>query len=294
MNPPDTSPRSHKTQMQCMEIWGGNNQLDKACHAPGLELSVISNPIPGSTHGGDVVYASQCASGRITRLILADVSGHGDVVSDVAENLRGLMRRNINVIRQTNFIGSMNRQFDQAKSNDTFATAVVMTFFQPTKSLQLCNAGHPPPLHYSTKHQEWTFLEQPSGENSTAMDIPLGILESTHYTPSNITLSVGDIIICYSDALMECSMPDGAMLGTGGLLEIARTLDATDCPETLSHELIEKVKRCCNTQLDQDDTTVISFKVNGSHVTLKNNLLSPFKLFGNVADRTALTFGSGS
>ena len=279
--------------MQCMEIWGGNKQLDQSCKAPGLDLSVISNPVPGSTRGGDVVYASQCASGRITRLILADVSGHGDDVSDVAENLRGLMRRNINVIRQTNFIGSMNRQFDEAKNNNTFATAVVMTFFQPTKSLQVCNAGHPPPLYYSTKKQEWTLLEQPSGDNSTAIDIPLGILETTDYTPSNITLSVGDIIVCYSDALMECTMPDGVMLGTAGLLNIARTLDTTDSPDTLSHELIEKVKRCCDTQLDQDDTTAISFKVNSSRVTLKNNLLAPFKLFGNVADRTTLDFETG-
>ena len=41
-------------------------------------------------------YASSCAAGRITRLLLADVSGHGKSVAAIAADLRLLMRRFIN------------------------------------------------------------------------------------------------------------------------------------------------------------------------------------------------------
>mgnify|MGYP003483393270 CR=1 FL=1 len=38
--------------------------------------------------GGDVVYASSCATGRITRLMVADVAGHGHTVAATAADLR--------------------------------------------------------------------------------------------------------------------------------------------------------------------------------------------------------------
>ena len=43
-------------------------------------------------------------SGRITRMLLADVSGHGELVSQVAIGLRNLMRRNVNYVKQTRFV----------------------------------------------------------------------------------------------------------------------------------------------------------------------------------------------
>ena len=75
---------NHKSQrMQCMEILGGNLATDTSYQAPGLEIYVQSSPYKGSeTGGGDVYYLTSCASGRITRILLADISGHGEAVSE--------------------------------------------------------------------------------------------------------------------------------------------------------------------------------------------------------------------
>ena len=101
-------------RMQCMEVWGGNSPVDRGFEVPGLDVWVYSRPYERAQRGGDVYYVSSCASGRITRLLLADVSGHGTAVASVATGLRDLMRQHVNLINQTRFVREMNRQFRSA------------------------------------------------------------------------------------------------------------------------------------------------------------------------------------
>ena len=58
---------------------------------PGLSVWVYSRPHGSSLGGGDVYYLSLCASGRISRVLLADVSGHGELVSGLGVGLRDVM-----------------------------------------------------------------------------------------------------------------------------------------------------------------------------------------------------------
>src|SRR5215212_60420 len=107
--------------MQCMEVWGGNQVVDKSVSMAGLDAWVYCRPYGKSDDGGDVYYVSSCATGRITRLLVADVSGHGAAVCDVAGQLRSLMRRHVNQIDQSRFVASMNRQFTEMSSSGCFA-----------------------------------------------------------------------------------------------------------------------------------------------------------------------------
>src|SRR5690349_11747250 len=97
--------------MQCMEIWGGNQLFDSNVQLTGVDAWVYSRPYHDQTDGGDVHYVSSCATGRITRLLIADVSGHGDAVGKIATELRTLMRKNVNRIEQNGFVAAMNAQF---------------------------------------------------------------------------------------------------------------------------------------------------------------------------------------
>ena len=131
-------------RMTCMEIWGGNLAIDKYFEAPGLDIYVHSAPYKDSqTGGGDIYYLTSCASGRISRFLLADVSGHGESVSAIAVSLRDLLRRNVNKISQKQFVTEMNVEFGELGEESGFATAVVATFFEPKKSLDISLAGHP-------------------------------------------------------------------------------------------------------------------------------------------------------
>ena len=82
-------PNPDPQHMQCMEVWGGNQVVDSGVVMAGLDAWVYSKPFGGAEGGGDVYYVSSCATGRITRLLVADVSGHGSSVAQTAAGLRG-------------------------------------------------------------------------------------------------------------------------------------------------------------------------------------------------------------
>src|SRR3954471_14429319 len=97
--------------LRCMEIFGGSGAREEHLSTPGLDAWISSAPFEGAADGGDVHYLSLCGGGVITRLILADVSGHGREVADVATALRALMRKNINSKSQGRLVRALNRQF---------------------------------------------------------------------------------------------------------------------------------------------------------------------------------------
>ena len=79
-----SEPTDPSHSMTCMEIWGGNKATFRNVTLPGLGAWVYSRPYQQAESGGDVYYVSNCATGRITRLMLADVSGHGSAVAKIA------------------------------------------------------------------------------------------------------------------------------------------------------------------------------------------------------------------
>src|SRR5688500_508675 len=214
--------------MQCMEVWGGNQAVDSGVVMAGIDAWVYCKPYRGAEGGGDVYYVSSCATGRINRLLVADVSGHGADVAQTAVQLRSLMRRHVNQIDQTRFIATMNGQFAALARNGCFATAISSTFFAPTNHLSLCNAGHPPPLLYRAAERTWSFLQQDRAarESSGAANFPLGVVDLSDYAQFDVRLNVGDLVLCYTDSLVECG--DGAgtgeLLGQHGLLDVVKTL----------------------------------------------------------------------
>lgn len=132
--------------LQCMEIWGGNRAADTRVELTGLDAWVYARPYQGADEGGDIHYLSSCASGDISRLLVADVSGHGAGVAGAAGALRTLMRRNINHVEPRRLAAGLNSAFGPIAREGGFATAVVASYYRPKRRLSLCNAGHPRPM----------------------------------------------------------------------------------------------------------------------------------------------------
>lgn len=267
-----------------MEVWGGNQLADNGVVLAGLDAWVYSKPFGGSSDGGDVYYVSSCATGRITRLLVADVSGHGSMVADIARQLRGLMRRHVNQIDQSRFVQSMNQQFAEFSAAGQFATAVVTTFFAPTRRLSLCNAGHPPPLLYRAHTKQWCFLEHRAAPSETFGNIPLGIMDLTNYDQFDVRLSVGDLVLCYTDSLIEACDAAGNMLGQAGLLAMARSIDISE-PTQLIPRLLSQLESYCGGRLCSDDVTMLLFRPNGTapNTPLRERLLAPWRIMKSFA-----------
>jgi sigma-B regulation protein RsbU (phosphoserine phosphatase) len=266
--------------MQCMEVWGGNQPVDSAVSMAGLDAWVFSKPFGDASGGGDVYYVSSCATGRITRLLVADVAGHGVAVGELAVALRQLMRQHVNHLDQTRFVKLMNSQFTALSNSGIFATAVVTTYFATNNHLSLCNAGHPPPLMYRASAGRWEFLERTAIEQALAHDLPLGIADVFDYTEFEVRLRKGDMVLCYTDSLIEARFPDGQLLGIAGLLEIINALDVSKPRELIASLLAAIMSRTGDSGLARDDVTALLFRAKGNsgHPGMRVWLASPFLL----------------
>jgi serine phosphatase RsbU (regulator of sigma subunit) len=240
-----------------MEIWGGNRRMDNALSVPGIDAWVYSRPYMGQEAGGDVHYISQCGHSSIVRFIVADVSGHGAAVSNIAAELRKLMRKHLNKVDQTRFVRALNEELTRHSTGGTFATALLATYFAPTDHLIMCNAGHPPPLWYRATERTWSLLshEMPQALDEAA-NIPLGIVDPTDYHQFAVKLEKHDLIVVYTDWLPETKNADGQQLGTDGVLQLARRLDPFQ-PEQLAHAILSAAAEYRGSAAADDDATLV-------------------------------------
>jgi serine phosphatase RsbU (regulator of sigma subunit) len=240
--------------MHCMEIWQGNHGTENEVRTPGLDLWVYSRPHRGDAGGGDVHYVSLCGGGTITRLLLADVSGHGEAVAGLAKSLRGLMRRNINRKNQAKLVTALNREFTAFSKDGRFATAVAATYLTAGDSLAVCNAGHPRPLWYRAAEGQWSVL---SGDSAAGTDLPLGVDADSAYTQMTVTPGKGDIVVFYTDALTEARDAGGKLLGEEGLLRLASELPP-ESAKSVGRALLDAVNSYRGGQSADDDVTLLA------------------------------------
>jgi len=267
--------------MSCMEVWGGNRSTWSHFVVPGLDLWVHSQPFGTQDCGGDVYYLSSCASGRITRMFLGDVSGHGAEAAPTAAKFRDILRKNVNYINQSRVVKSLNEQFGDAATTGRFATAFISTYFAPTQELSVCVAGHPPALIYRASKKQWEALE---ANGSASGNIPIGVLGGQEFSATKWKLQTGDIVMAYSDALYESCAADGTMLSLAGLLQVANSLKTSD-PGEFVQGLLESIRKLNPANLASDDTTIVVARVNQHGVPLKDNLLAPFRFLKGLLKR---------
>jgi phosphoserine phosphatase RsbU/P len=274
-------PEPTTTSIACLEVWGGNEPIDTRLSVPGMDVFVFAVPYDNSAAGGDVHFVSSCGSGRIARLMIADVAGHGQIVAGMARTLRDLMRRFMNHIDQRKLVMQMNERFTELSDAGRFATAIVMTYYSPEGVLSLCNAGHPPPLLYRARTREWEFVDSVGAMPEGVSNIPLGILSDAGYEQFEIELEAGDLLLAYTDSLVEAQERDGNLLGADGLLKVARTLDGSQ-PEHLVHHLMVKLS-VAGAKL-ADDTTVVLARSHGksSGAGIARRLWADVRFIGQV------------
>jgi phosphoserine phosphatase RsbU/P len=264
--------------MQCMEVWGGSQLTSRGVEFGGLDAWVYSKPYGKAHAGGDIYYASSCATGRISRLLLADVAGHGQTVAATAADLRTLMRRFVNRLDQTEFVRLLNQQFAVLPRTGAFATAIVTTFFEPSRRLTVCNAGHPRPLLYRAAQRQWDFLgSQEEGSRAAPSNIPLGLFDAAQYEQFDVELEPGDCLVSYTDALIESRDADGEMLGEDGLLRITRLLGDVP-PAKMIDTLLAEIEARYPENLSEDDVTVLVVRANGRQ--LRFSLSDKLRAFG--------------
>lgn len=251
------SPSAETHVLQCMEIWSGNKLIESTASSTGLDLWIYSQPYLGQSRGGDVHYLSLCVGGIVTRIVLADVSGHGNKVADTAATLRKLLRKYMNTKKQERLVGELNREFSELEQSGRFATAIVATYLSHKNQLLLTNAGHPRPLLFRQSVGHWQFLDHEVTENERPDNLPLGFDGRTQYQHFRLPIRSGDLLLLYTDALTEARNSADKYLGEQGLLLLVQAIPLTVSFDQFGAELVKAVRSFSNGLTEDDETLIV-------------------------------------
>ena len=81
-------------RLECKGLWGGIQNRDTEVAAGKVIGSIYSSSAEGGL-GGDIYYFGVCEGDAITRIAIADVNGHGEVVATISQYVYDALRTHI-------------------------------------------------------------------------------------------------------------------------------------------------------------------------------------------------------
>jgi phosphoserine phosphatase RsbU/P len=244
-------------RLECAETWASNQGASSVADLPGLRVWVHSVPFGSDEAGGDVHYVSVCPSCIVSRIALADVSGHGRAVVSLSAKLRELMQAYLTALEQASLMRDLNEAVMVELDGIHYATMVAVGFHGRRGLLVMTNAGHPPAFWYRANRSEWAWFEpQRADEGPGVRGTPLGLLPNVSYDRMTVKPEPDDLIVLYSDGVSEAVNPAGKELGRDDLMALARALDTTSA-ETFGMQLVQAVSEFRGGHEPEDDETII-------------------------------------
>lgn len=208
-------------------------------HHPVFHLAVRYEPL--QEVGGDF-YAFMPAGTRLG-VILGDVSGKGlpaALTSTSICHLSYLMRP---MDDPRTFLAELNRALAERLPEDAFASLVFASADPETRCLEVYSAGHLPALVVRDHRVERVHLP----------GLPLGVFPESTFEAAVTSFAPGDLLVLYSDALVETRNEAGREFGLEGLEKLVHD-HAGQPPEALAAILAEEVRRFGKVQ---DDLTLL-------------------------------------
>ena len=245
-----------KSEMVCLEIRGGNRRESYSVEMPGLSAWISSQPLMPSLEGGDLHYLTVCSHGAISRVVLADVAGHGDDVAAVADRLQDGLRRHLDNWDQSILVQELNDFLLAGGELGQYATAFFLGQYVETGEVLFTNAGHTPPLWYHAEERRWTLLSHVTAYAKDIANLPIGLIPGTAYTQTAIQLGVGDMVVLYTDGITESRDTTGRELGYAQLLSLVSDVPIESAAMT-GPALLANVEMFRGGNQATDDETVI-------------------------------------
>jgi GAF domain-containing protein/anti-sigma regulatory factor (Ser/Thr protein kinase) len=160
---------------------------------PRLDVASRYLPATGESLGGDWYDAFMLGGGRVA-MAVGDVAGHGLEAAAVMAQLRTALRAYATDRETVEAIDRVNRlMIDLGPA--TMTTLVFVVFDPEAQSIDIFNAGHPPPLLIAPDGTS-RFLDVPPG-------MPLGVESAASYRPHTEPFAGGSTLVLYTDGLVE-------------------------------------------------------------------------------------------
>ncbi|HTY58256.1 MAG TPA: PP2C family protein-serine/threonine phosphatase [Bacteroidota bacterium] len=168
---------------------------------PGWRLWLFTRP--ANDVGGDLVDFVGLEGGT-SALTIGDVSGKGLKAALLTARLQATLRAFIlDSPTLVDLVSRVNAVFRRDSLRQIFASVICAGIGPGSGVVRIVNAGHPPPI-----------LIRPGGiEQMEKAGPALGLMDSAKFSEQVVDLAPGEIVLLYSDGLIETRNPAGEFFG---------------------------------------------------------------------------------
>ncbi|WP_420719408.1 PP2C family protein-serine/threonine phosphatase [Streptomyces sp. RTd22] len=167
----------------------------------GWHREMALRPAGGQSFSGDFVVAARTGNGgRILEVVLTDVSGKGMDAASRALLLSGAFGGLLGSLPPHGFLPAANGYLLRQDWEEGFATSVHLVLDLDSGDFELFSAGHLPALQLSAGTGKW--------EEKSADGPLLGVYDGAQFDPTKGTLRPGDVLMLFTDGLVETADRD--------------------------------------------------------------------------------------
>ncbi|MFE7297993.1 PP2C family protein-serine/threonine phosphatase [Streptomyces sp. NPDC057579] len=166
----------------------------------GWHHEMALRPAGGQSFSGDFVVASCTQGGNILEVVLTDVSGKGMDAASRSLLLSGAFGGLLGSLPPHAFLPAANGYLLRQDWDEGFATSVHLVLDLESGDYELFSAGHLPALQLSAGTGRW---EEKAGEGPL-----LGVYDGAQFDPVKGTLRPGDVLMLFTDGLVEAADRD--------------------------------------------------------------------------------------
>ncbi len=198
--------------------------------------------IPTLRIGGDYYDAIPSSNGRLT-LVVADVAGKGVAAALVMAAFRALLRSRLDAGGTlAEVVGAVNRALPESLAGVVFVTAFIARLDPASGTLEYVNAGHNPPF----------VVREPAGPL-------LGVFAAAHYEVGVTPLGPGDLLVLYTDGVVECADPARSDFGAERLATVAARLRERSASEVIK-DIVRLTREFSGAVEYDDDFTIVALR----------------------------------
>jgi len=216
---------------------------------PGLSIAGACRPAIGV--GGDY-YDYLTFSNDLLGLVIADVAGKGIPAALLMAGLQASVR---SIASPSVEPGEVNRRLNgmlyRSTATSRYATLVFAIYDARRNLLAYSNAGHFPPLHMHA-----------GGITRLGADgIPLGLMEEATYGQGERHLAPGDLLVLYTDGIVEAPDSKGTEYGEERLIATLEHHRGRDL-EDIILQVMSDVDLWTGGGVAHDDATLVLVRAN--------------------------------
>ncbi|MBQ9538884.1 MAG: SpoIIE family protein phosphatase, partial [Treponema sp.] len=218
---------------------------------PGIQISTIWSPSAGVC--GDCYDVIVSRKDRVS-FMLTDIAGKGINSTMIMVMVRSMLRLVVNTKQSAaKALTWVNKGIcGESFSTDHFGSALLMNYNPEEKEIEFSVGGSIPVYRYEGATGE---IKQISVD-----DEPIGVEKSTEYKDYVQKLGSGDIIVAYTDGIVEALNEDGQPYSKDSLLRVIKA-NHDKSSKDLTKLVKDDIKKFSGSASQHDDETLLLFKV---------------------------------